>query len=322
MIAQLSRIVLSVVLVLVAAQRARAEDPVLEPSSGVERARLHFKAGVDYYRDGDYSAALIEFKRAYAASPNYRVLYNLGQVSQELRDYPEAKRYYETYLREGGEGIDAARKQEVGTALVRLRARIAEIVVSSSVEDAEFFVDDVSVGQGPFDEPLLVSAGRRRISASAPGFARATQVIEAAGGETLEVHLELAELTPAAVAAQLPAPAAHSSEELAPAAKSGSSVALWLGLGTGALAISAGVLGYLALEAGKDYREALDHKISASQLDDLHDDAMGKALATDILLAATVVSGGLTLYFALSGGDEERAHLELGPGRLRLRGQF
>lgn len=315
------RIALLALLSLCAAQVALADDRS-ENESVVERARLHFKAGVDYYRDGDFSASLIEFKRAYAAVTNYRVLYNLGQVSQELRDYPEAKRYYEQYLREGGDAIDANRKQEVLTALARLRTRIAALVLSSTAPDAEYFVDDVSVGQGPLDEPVLVGAGRHRVSASAPGRARATEVVEAAGGETIEVRLELPALEVAAPVAKHSAAAGASAAHSTPAADGGSNVALWLGIGTGALAISATVLGVLAAEAGAEYRDALGHKISASQLDQLHDDATGKALATDILLAATLVTGGLTLYFALQDHDTERAHLELGPGRLQLRGAF
>src|SRR5262245_23071216 len=95
--------------------QARAEDA--DAQGDVDTGRSHFKNGVDYYRDGDLGAALIEFKRAYAAAPNYRLLYNLGQVSHELLDYTNAQAYFQRYLSEGGAEIEAARRQEVETAL-------------------------------------------------------------------------------------------------------------------------------------------------------------------------------------------------------------
>ena len=75
------------------AQEAQADQASAEAanpndtSSVTERAREHFERGVDYYGEGDYRAALIEFQRAYSIQPTYRLLYNLGQVAYELRDY-------------------------------------------------------------------------------------------------------------------------------------------------------------------------------------------------------------------------------------------
>jgi tetratricopeptide (TPR) repeat protein len=321
---------LAAFVLLMSAAPALAEEPAAagsggEKASDVERARQHFRAGVEYYRDGDLAASLVEFKRAHAAAPNYRVLYNLGQVSQELREYPDAKRYYESYLREGGDALDATRKQEVAALLVKVRARIAELVLSSPVPDAEYFVDDVSQGQGPFDEPVLVSAGSHRISASAPGRVRTTQVIDAAGGETLEIHLELPEIEIARTG-ESQAPRGAPNDSLR-AEEHGPGPALWLGISTGVLAAGAGVMSVLAAGDGDEYRDALARKTTPQELDDLHDSAAAKALAADILWVATAVTGGLTLYFALldDGSErdpEARTRLDLGPGSLRLRSAF
>jgi tetratricopeptide (TPR) repeat protein len=324
------RVALAALWVLCTAAPVLAEDPPAAASgsdrqSDVERARQHFRAGVDYYRDGDLAASLVEFKRAYATAPNYRVLYNLGQVSQELREYPDAKRYYERYLHEAGDALDASRKQEVAAALLKVRSRIAELMLSSSASDAEYFVDDVSLGRGPFDEPVLVSAGSHRVSASAPGRVRTTQVIDAAGGETLAIQLDLPQIELAQTREPQPTPAAGGSSPRTDEA--GPGPALWLGISTGVLAAGAGVLSALAARDGADYRAALERKTTPKELDDLHDSATAKALAADILWGATAVTGALTLYFALSDDGSERqpdarARLDLGPGRIDLRGRF
>src|SRR5262245_38457027 len=86
----------------------------------VATSHEHFNRGVEYVHDGDLKGALIEFKRAYAVSPNYRVLYNLGQVANALGRYTEAQDYFQHYLNDGGEEISSDRKRDVETQLNKL----------------------------------------------------------------------------------------------------------------------------------------------------------------------------------------------------------
>ena len=197
------------------------------PAGDVDAARLHFKNGVDSYRDGDLSNALVEFKRAYAAAENYRLLFNLGQVCDELRDYTEAERYFREYLRQGGDDIEPARRREVEATLLKVTGRIASLALTTNATGATFYVDDVPVGNAPLPDAVRVSAGRRRISASAPGYSRVNQWLDAAGGETLALHLEL----PLAVA-DARASAASSAANGTPE-KHGNPAVLWLGIGSG-----------------------------------------------------------------------------------------
>ena len=71
-------------------------------------AATRFKTGLDLFKDGDAQAALIEFRRAYQLAPNYQVLYNIGQVSFQLQDYPGALAALQKYLLEGGRNIPNA----------------------------------------------------------------------------------------------------------------------------------------------------------------------------------------------------------------------
>lgn len=307
--------------------RAAAED---RGKTDVDTGRSHFKAGVDYYRDGDLTTALIEFKRAYASAPNYRVLYNLGQVSNEMRDYVEAQRYFQRYLTEGAGEIDAARKQEVENYLVKIAGRIATIVLSANLEGADLYVDDVLVGKSPMSEPVRVSAGTRRLSAAISGHPRVTQVIEAAGGDTLVVKLEfLPQSAGDHTVAQQAAPGAT-------APSSGVSPAVWLGIASGALAVGTGVMAFLAYSDSSKYQDALERKTTSSELQSLHDGAKTKALVTDILLGATAVSTAITVYLALqhhpdhapSAGSQRaqlpaaKTELSLGAGSVALTSHF
>jgi hypothetical protein len=289
----------------------------------VEAGRGHFDRGVDYYRDGNINAALIEFKRAYDAAPNYRVLYNLGQVANALNDYVEAQRYFQRYLQDGGAEIDPERRAEVNALITKLGGRIASVTVVCSVEGAQIYVDDVPVGVSPLAEPLRVSAGTRRIAAAVTGKPRSTRVIEAVGGEQLTVEIE-------AVGAAHPAAApAYASSE--PAPSGGPGPVLWLGIATGALAIGTAVVGILAAQDGSKFHDALNRSTTSGELNRLHDRAATKALLTDILLGATAITGGVTLFFALTGTSQPDqppvaaapgARLNVGLGSVELSGQF
>lgn len=297
-----------------ASAQAETETDMTAPSAEVERARGHFKRGVELYGDGDAGAALMEFKRAYEAAPNYRLLYNLGQVSQELREYPAARDYFERYLAEGGPEIDAARRQEVDSALVKISGRIGALQLTSNLPGVELVVDDAVVGKSPLAVPVEVSAGSHRVSAHAEGRAPVARVVDVAGGETVPVHLELP--VQATALAQKPALRRRASEP------SDSSAVIWLASGTGALAVATGVVAYLASRNSADYQAALDRRTSTAELDDLSDRAKGKALAADILLGATLAAATVTIVVAVTSSDDqpegEGLSLRIGPGRLTL----
>ena len=67
-------------------------QPAAEPAAqvqpaDVEEARRRFDRGVKLYSEGDFTLAVIEFERAYELVANYRVLYNIGHVSIQLRQH-------------------------------------------------------------------------------------------------------------------------------------------------------------------------------------------------------------------------------------------
>ena len=309
---------------------ARAESATIDD---VATSHEHFNRGVEYVHDGDLKGALIEFKRAYAVSPNYRVLYNLGQVANALGRYTEAQDYFQRYLNDGQEEVSSERKRDVEAHLSKLAGRIATLVLSTNVPGAEIFVDDVSVGTSPLQGPVKVSSGTRTVAAVSSGRPRVSQVIDVAGGDTVALQLsfpQTEELSPS------PAPlplAATSQPQRATAAHSGNP-ALWLGITSGALLVGAGVMGYLTIRDAESYDDAVARKTSVRELEDLDSRASTKALVTDVLLGATVIATGITVLVALSGNASERqptaakkknehgTKVSLGVGSLSVRGAF
>jgi hypothetical protein len=154
-----------------------------------------------------------------------------------------------------------------------------------------------------------VSAGRRTIRAELPGRAPTTRVIEVVGGEPQRIELTFA------------APMDVTYEE--PSKRGGPGAALWTGVATGVLA--AGTVGMAIWTSSEQsaYDEALARETSRTEIEDLSDSTKQKALLTDVLLGATVVTGVITVILLLTDGDsDERATAKgvtFGPGSMQGR---
>ena len=72
----------------------------------------------------------------------------------------------------------------------KLKARVANLEIVSTVPEADVTINDVSVGRTPLAKPILVSAGRHKVTVSKAGFTAATKVIEIASGDSLKVPVE------------------------------------------------------------------------------------------------------------------------------------
>jgi hypothetical protein len=104
---------------------------------------------------------------------------------------------------------------------------------------------------------------------------------------------------------------------------------LWIGWATtGTLAVGALATGIEALSANTSLSHAKsDGPASADTLNGLSSRARGFAIASDVMTGATVVAGGVTLYFTLRKAPKHapaRAGMgvELGVGKVSVAGSF
>lgn len=309
---------------------AEGEAPKKAPTQAErDDAQRHYKRGVELFKNSVYDAALIEFRRAYEISPSYKILYNIGQVSRQLDDFASALDAYEQYLREGGSNVPAARDAEVKAELERIGQWVGKIEVVSKSAGVEITVDDVVVGRTPI-RVVSVNAGRRKVTATAPGRAPLTRIIDVAGGEMARLALDSADdaaspnpvaSTPAAQNAA-PAQVQKTTEPMAqpqpqpltplsppPPVSSPSTQrsAPWF-LWGGAAVIAAGAVttGVFALKSSSDVDELKrDANVTPSEYDKKHDQMVRFALATDVLTGLAVVVGGVALYVTLKSPSAE-----------------
>lgn len=291
-----------------------ASSPAFAQTSPAE-AESHFKRGVAFYQEADYRAALVEFKRAYELSKNWRLLYNLAQAQYQAHDYAEALASFETYLREGGDKLPRQRRAEVDKEIARLRARVGRITIRASVQDALVTVDDDAAGSAPVTR--YVAVGARRITVKKDGYIPWTQSVEVASGDDRVVEAVLEPVTgvrgsPAPEPRPV-APASHFPWEA------------WTV--TGVLTVGAVTTGILALDAASKLDTAKG-RLDVTDTE-LHDDSKRVktfGLVSDLLAVAAIGSGALSLYLTLTipSRSERTAAVRVTPwpGGLSASGRF
>ncbi|HSO32877.1 MAG TPA: hypothetical protein VLT33_10175, partial [Labilithrix sp.] len=197
------------------------------------------------------------------------------------------------------------------------RPRVAQIVFAVNAAGAEVSIDDEPRGKVHKD-PLLVSAGRRRISVTASGYQTETRVLDIAGTQRLELTFEL---KPIGGASAAPMTSRATTPEY-PTTHPRSRGPFYAGLvTTGLLGAGTVVMAIVASSKHSDYQKALDVPNDKQRIDDARSATKTTALVADILGGATVLAGGLTvLAFVLTSGEEPASTGERrAPARVVLR---
>jgi hypothetical protein len=276
------------------AQQPPPPPPPPPAAGAASEANAHFKRGVELYGESDWATALTEFRRAYDIDPKWQVLYNIGETYFQLQDYANALGTLQKYLRDGGAQVSPARRDEVTKDIDKLKTRVATVEVTTTVPDIEITVDEASAGKTPLAAPLIVSAGRRRISGSRGGKVVASEMIEVAGGDAKKITLTIAE----------EAPAAAGKTPVVPWVVTGVLAAAAIGTGAGAL---------VSWSSTKDALKTVPGDSNAISSDHTRTFALG--LTTDILVGAAVVSGVVSIYLTVTAGKRAQPTPRVGWAR-------
>lgn len=280
--------------------------PVISESSGtlqeertpdLEKARVHFAQGVQFYNAGDYKLSLIEFRRSYELSKNCRILYNIGQVNQQLGNYTNALKALEQYLRESGGEVDEERKTEVTSNIQLLKTRVAHIRIISNVAAPEVLIDGFPVDAKNSNADIVLDPGDHHVDLRKPGYQSGGTVIALAAGDVNKVRINLVRV-PSTV--RVVAPASN------PTPRRGSTLT-WIGWTTTATtALGAGVTGVLAVMQANELAELRNSSWSTqAQRDEVGSRARAFSIASDVLTGTAVVVGAMSLYLTLRSDKAE-----------------
>lgn len=280
-------------LLFVTARPAHADEVPI-----TERARTHFRTGVNLLQDPDgarYAEAYREFKQAYAESPSWKILGNLGISAMKLERDGEAIVAFQTYLKEGGDQIDEAERAQFHRDLDTLSSTVTWVTISSTPPGAEVVDTRIPLAGAPTEnrydalkEPVRLGlrTGRHKITVELEGYEPQTWTFDATGGElTHEFTLETKKAAPST--------ADGASKEFARPVPFG----VYLGLGlTGAFVAGATVTGILALDAKSQF----DASTNDGDADSARSNGQTLNLVTDILIGGAVVAGATTTILYLT----------------------
>ena len=188
---------MSVLLLLGTVQTAAADD-------ARTTAGAHYARGVDLAKDGKYEGALQEFNAAYVISPQFSVLYNIGQAQMALGHPTQAIEVLGKYLSEGRDRIPEARQHKVQAQMASLSSQLATLSMTTDRPGARISVDGHDVGATPLAEPVRVDAGTHTISVKVDGVPVLVRIVilREAERETLAFDLPAPSSKAAAAAAR------------------------------------------------------------------------------------------------------------------------
>jgi hypothetical protein len=276
---------------------ARAADVAI-----TDEARTHFAAGVALLQDPKaprYEEAYLEFRSAYAASPSYKILGNLGLCAMKIERDKEAIDAYEKYLAWAGDELAPAEREQIQRDLLTLKAGVVQVSVSSSppgatITDVRTPVQgpDVRNTYGEADAPfvLWLRRGHHVITAKLAGYLDAQWELEASGAT---LHPHVFEMVKPTVAS----PVVHERPVPTSAYVSGGA--------TLALLLAGTITGIKALQDHSDYTR-LNDGTHVAEATSLHGDGQRLDIVTDVVFGTAIVAAGLTAYFMLSRPTIER----------------
>jgi len=306
---------------------ATAPSPAVS-AEVLKEAGERYARGLALYGDGEFLLALVEFERAYEVAPDFRLLFNIAQTKVQLQEYLGAAQSYEAYLVQGAASLPPERRAQVEEALKALRERVGRISVQVNRDNVDVFIDDQKVGRAPITQALTVNVGRHRVAARGADGANDAQVIDLAGGDIVEVRLNLAAPS-AAPSAAAPVQTAVPDAPLSGMKKG--AIGTWAG--GGAALIGGLVTGLMTMSSGDKLDKLLEtREVDQKAAEDRRDTTRTLALTTDVLIgvgAALAVTG--TLLWVLDKPAEKQTaktaplrdvRVGVGAGSLAIHGRF
>jgi hypothetical protein len=159
---RVTQAILAALPMLAAARSARADDPRGD-------ARGHYARGLELGAQNGYEGALREFNEAYAISPQFAVLYNIGQAHIALGQPAQAIEALARYLQDGGDRIPAPRRTQVQIQIAVLRSQLPNPNLPPEAEAARAAGAAAGAAAGQAVAAASAAAGEASTLVAAPG---------------------------------------------------------------------------------------------------------------------------------------------------------
>lgn len=168
-----SALIRSVALILVASIALISLQPRAARAGDVaDEAEAQFNLGTERYQAGAYREALVHFLSSNRLASNRNVTFNVARCYEQLKQFPEAYRYYSSALE--GE-TDPAAKSRTQEALDRISPSVAVLEVTSDPPGARVYLNRTDLGErGTTPLRVALPPATYRIIVELGGFKGAT----------------------------------------------------------------------------------------------------------------------------------------------------
>lgn len=272
-----------------------APAPVYRPGAEeTERFKAWFTRGEQLFEQGDFGAAIYNFRKADGLRVTPEVAFDLAKCHEKLGDLAYAIHYYRVYLRRSPNASDALEVAEkVGTALAAAEADGRGFLEVESAGAVELVLNGREFPESPL--ALFVAPGDYELSARFPKASK-KMVVQVRTGRA--VHVDFEPLPPPMLAVSEALPPGALEADSAPVRPLRVGSLVTGGLGTAAL-IAGTVLGVLArgdaTRAQDKAQPFADAQASASA-------ANSKGLAANVLWGvggAALAAGAIMFVFSM-----------------------
>ncbi len=172
---------------------AMDDEPPPVSQEQKEKARFHFRKGIQLLQQEAWAPALAEFLRSRALYPTSVATNNAGASLRKLQRYDEALDMYETLLRDFD--VPADERARVQKEIAELRELVGTIDIGGAEPGANIVVSSQDRGEYPPVKPIRVPAGKHVVRVFKQGFEPFQTTVDVAGGQIVTVDAKLVALT-------------------------------------------------------------------------------------------------------------------------------
>ncbi len=303
-----------------------------------EKAKTAFSEGRKLFKAKDFKGAADAFRLAHKFSPNWKLLYNIGQSEAAAKRYGLALEAFERYLAKGGDEIQNERQKEILDEVDRLRRMVGSVEVTVP-SGCLIIIDDVERGRAPLSGSLMISAGvEHRVVVKKVDEILVDRIVRVSGGQKTTIEAKDKPSTEPAPDKFVEEPE-QTIKEVAPSDEESRKerLKLWkagwavTAVG-GAVLIGGGIVGGAMLSSDSDLVKKCDDGFCDPKERDALDKRDNLALTADILyvVGGVAVVAGVVLIIvgAKNGEKEEKGDVAFtpsaGPGFVgaALKGRF
>jgi PEGA domain len=214
-----------------------------------EDAEALVTRGLELRVQGKDDQALVLFKRADALAPSPRTRAQVALAEQALGIWVSAEAHLGAALAAKNDPWIEKNRAALSAALDVVKQHVGSLEVLGGAPGAEVIVDGAKLGVLPMAAPWRIEVGRRSLEIHAPGYHSASRATEIVAGRTTRETIELVREQPSAPGAAAAGGAPPPRIVVQPDPGSTQRIVGWIGVGTGAALLAAGVIGLVARQS-------------------------------------------------------------------------